>query len=251
MDELTQKVKEANRRYHDSLSTENYDSNESIFGPERQRRIEANLKEISSAGERMLDVGCGTGNVLKLAAKYFDRLAGVDISTNMLELGRQKVPAARFIQADAENLPFAEATQDVVSLYATLHHYPEPLSFVEEADRVLRPGGFLYTDHDPNYYLVRFYFPLYRLLHLNDPGFGSRTGELAEYCHAHKPGVDPEQLIDYLNNEGYSEVQLHYRNTDNPDLGGFKGVLMHVLKPLADFFEWPSLHTHFSIIARK
>jgi ubiquinone/menaquinone biosynthesis C-methylase UbiE len=139
----------------------------------------------------------------------------------------------------------------VVSYYAALHHFPEPIDFLREGARVLRKGGVLYTDHDPNYFLVRFYYPLFRLYHLGQTGFGSEEGDLAEYFHTQEPGMNPEPLAEALRDWGFQEVNVQYRQTRNKDLSAVKKLVFSVLQPLSDWTEWRSLFTHFTILARK
>lgn len=103
-----------------------------------------------SAGERVLDVGCGTGS-LALAAKARvgagGAVHGIDASAQMIERAqakarRRSMPIA-FQVASVEALPFADGSLDVVFSTLMLHHLPRPLRrrCVKEMARVLRPGG--------------------------------------------------------------------------------------------------------------
>jgi len=101
-------------------------------------------------GARVLDVGCGTGIVSRLAARRLARsgeVVGIDLSDGML------AKAARLIEndglngritlkkGDAEQLPFADAAFDaVLSLYA-LRHFPDPAKALQEMLRVGKPGS--------------------------------------------------------------------------------------------------------------
>ncbi len=150
-----------------------------------------------------------------------------------------------------DRLPFPDNTFDAVTFYAILHHFPSPVDFLKEGARVLKDGGYLYTDHDPNYFLMRFYFPIYKIMHWNRSGFGSETGDLAEYFHTQQPGIDPRPLRDVLEREQFEEINVEYYQTTNDELGWAKDTVMSVLKPLSEIVSLKSFFTHFSIMARN
>jgi ubiquinone/menaquinone biosynthesis C-methylase UbiE len=98
---------------------------------------------------QVLDVGTGTGLVVRLAAPLTKggKVVGIDHSAGMLERARAKASSdglssiASFQQMDAESLQFPNQSFDVVfSLFALLH-FPTPLLALQEMYRVLRPGG--------------------------------------------------------------------------------------------------------------
>jgi SAM-dependent methyltransferase len=98
-----------------------------------------------------LDVGAGTGNLsLKLLAAGC-RVCAADVSAQSLERLVRKAPpgspisTARIVD---ERLPFADASFDIVGTYSVLHHIPDYLFAAREMARVLRPGGWLYIDHE-------------------------------------------------------------------------------------------------------
>jgi phthiocerol/phenolphthiocerol synthesis type-I polyketide synthase E len=102
-------------------------------------------------GSEVLDVGCGRGGTIYALKKFFEpaTLTGLDLSTTAIEFDRRAHGDSRtlFHQGDAENLPFADESFDVVTNVESSHSYPNVDRFYAEVYRVLRPGGFfLYTD---------------------------------------------------------------------------------------------------------
>ncbi len=88
----------------------------------------------------VLDAGCGTGQMMEyLKNNNFDNLVGYDISHNMLTHAKEK--EERVICADAENLPFADSSFDVIYARALLHHLFDVPKALSEIKRILKPGG--------------------------------------------------------------------------------------------------------------
>jgi len=94
------------------------------------------------AGERVLEVGCGTGCDLLQFAKHGALAHGVDITPRHVDLARERVNgAAKVILGDATHLPFEEGEFDFVYSHGVLMHSNVPGRIVSEIFRVLRPGG--------------------------------------------------------------------------------------------------------------
>lgn len=97
-------------------------------------------------GERVLDVGCGTGafETHAIAAGAENSMVGVDLSEKMLDRARAKCADASqitFQQADVHALPFSPDRFDVVVSGNTFHYFDAPDQALAEMRRVLRPGG--------------------------------------------------------------------------------------------------------------
>jgi ubiquinone/menaquinone biosynthesis C-methylase UbiE len=93
----------------------------------------------------ILDVGCGTGRLLGLAQGRFPgaKLAGVDAAIEMVRQAQTSNPGGmmRFQQAMAEELPFSNASFDLVFSTMTFHHWADQGRGIAEIARVLTPGG--------------------------------------------------------------------------------------------------------------
>lgn len=97
------------------------------------------------AGERVLDVATGNGNAALAAARRFARATGVDYVPALLERARRRAEAegldVAFEEADAEALPFADATFDAVLSTCGAMFAPDQEQTARELLRVTRPGG--------------------------------------------------------------------------------------------------------------
>jgi SAM-dependent methyltransferase len=96
-------------------------------------------------GEAVLDVACGTGNASLPAARAGARVTGLDLTPELLERARALAAAegldAAFVEGDAEALPFADASFDVVLSTFGVMFAPDAARAARELARVLRPGG--------------------------------------------------------------------------------------------------------------
>ena len=98
---------------------------------------------------RILDVGCGTGRLLrKIHERYPSaQFIGVDPAEGMIEKARQFMTDATFFVGQAESLPLPEASVDLALSTFSFHHWENQVQGVREIRRVLRPGGrFLLAD---------------------------------------------------------------------------------------------------------
>ena len=96
-------------------------------------------------GAEWLDVACGSGQLALVAARRGARVTGVDIATNSIEAATGRATAegldARFDEGDAEALPYADASFDIVATIFGAMFAPRPDLVASELLRVCRPGG--------------------------------------------------------------------------------------------------------------
>jgi ubiquinone/menaquinone biosynthesis C-methylase UbiE len=155
-------IKDVNTRYHDAAAAE-YDAKWGIdFGEIGRQQVLGKLRKALGRDpqpvERALEIGAGTGyftlNLAQLG--LIERPTATDISPGMLETLRAS--AARLgvevetVVTEAERLPFADESFDLVFGHAVLHHIPDLERAFAEFHRVLRPGGEVAFCGEPSRY---------------------------------------------------------------------------------------------------
>jgi methyltransferase family protein len=92
-------------------------------------------------GARLLDIGCGAGRALRLAADRGAAVSGLDAAAGLLEIARRRVPEATLIQGELQTLPFGDGAFDAVSGFNSFQYAADPIAALREAKRVTRRGG--------------------------------------------------------------------------------------------------------------
>lgn len=171
-------------------------------------------------GKIVADIGCGPGNVFATLGGKPKVLIGVDVSRG--SLGMAEKTGYTPLQADAHNIPLTSGFADLVVVNATLHHCDDMAKVLGEAARLVRPGGMLVSDHDPQLtawnwrglgkllYSIR--MPFYRLfLHHS---YEEQIYRMASETH-HRPGdgVTPELYRSILKPLGFN-VDVYPHNTN-------------------------------------
>ena len=122
----------------------------------------------------VLDVACGTGDMAVSLVERGCTVTGVDISEEMLAIARQKAPMVTFMIADAEHLPFPDASFDAVTCAFGVRNFVHLEQGLNEMLRVLKPGGQLVILElaTPDNPLVKPFYNLYTKCII--PWLGSR-----------------------------------------------------------------------------
>jgi ubiquinone/menaquinone biosynthesis C-methylase UbiE len=177
-----------------------YDRLAGVYDRRWSRYIAATTRETLARlalepGDRVLDLGCGTGALLRELVLQGEpaRLRGVDLSPAMLAQARATLPGAvSLVAGDAVALPLAASSVDVVVSGSSFHFWAQPDRGLEEIRRVLRPGGRLVmTDWCGDYLACRLYDFALRLL---DP--------------AHRRTYGREECGGLLRTMGFADVHV-------------------------------------------
>src|SRR3954464_11699833 len=156
----TREIRDANFRYHDAAA-ESYDSKWAIdYGEIGSGQVVGKLAKALGRAPghygRMLEIGAGTGyfGLNLLGRGIVKELTAIDISPGMLDVlqgtARELGLTVETLAADAERLPFADESFDLVLGHAVLHHLPDLDTALSEFVRVLRPGGTLAFMGEPS-----------------------------------------------------------------------------------------------------
>jgi ubiquinone/menaquinone biosynthesis C-methylase UbiE len=118
-----------------------------LFIPVHQTALQLALQLLPQA-RRVLDVGCGTGRLLRRVRQCYPtaELVGVDLAGRMVATASAVTPtklAVRYVHARAECLPFTDEVFDLVFATLSLRHWTNPAAGIAEIGRVLTPGGLL------------------------------------------------------------------------------------------------------------
>lgn len=130
------------RTFYRYLSTV-YDRINPLVWTEQMRDEAVELLDIA-AGDRVLDVGCGTGFATTALARESDRVHALDQSPHQLARAFEKFGRrgpVRFYPGDAERLPFRDDAFDVVWSSGSIEYWPDPVATLTELRRVARPDG--------------------------------------------------------------------------------------------------------------
>jgi 2-polyprenyl-3-methyl-5-hydroxy-6-metoxy-1,4-benzoquinol methylase len=149
---------------------------------------------------RILDVGCGAGHLLKVAMDCGWRAYGTEIAAGAFDqLARLGVDAFR---GELQSARYTDAFFDVVYCSEVIEHLLDPVSFLEESARILRPGGLLYLTT-----------PNFNSLSRRLVGFEWRVFGKEHVCY-----FTPASLSRAVRRAGFMKVRIRTRNIDPNEL---------------------------------
>jgi SAM-dependent methyltransferase len=231
-DASAERIRDVNTRYHD-LAADSYDAKWGIdFAATGRGQVTAKLDKALGGGagpwERALEIGAGTGyfSLNLLRAGRIGAVTATDISPGMLRALEANAPGlgleVETVAGDAEELPFPDASFDLVLGHAVLHHIPDLDRAAAEMHRVLEPGGTIAFCGEPSVYGDRIAAlpkraaiaaaPLWR----RAVGAGKRDaggGEDPDFGHALETEVDvhafaPAAIRRIFADAGFSAVRI-------------------------------------------
>ncbi|WP_390618250.1 class I SAM-dependent methyltransferase [Maricurvus nonylphenolicus] len=232
---------------------------EDLIQPQAFEQAQARLNEILlgwaslADGQAVLDVGCGLGGTLEVINQHHSnmRLYGVNIDARQLAICEQlqAVNGNRLIwqQADACELPFPNASLDRVICLEAMFHFPSRRQFLQEVNRVLKPGGvFVATDMTVSSSLQGCDAPGFLFETVMQDGYGpwpdfwQREGELDVLIHG--SGLTIDQLMDASENTlpsyHFTAPGIDKESQDPGDIAARAALAMHWLHRQGHLRYW-------------
>lgn len=172
-------------------------------------------------GARLVEIGCGMGTDLLQFARGGAHCTGVDLTPRSIEISRLHFDLYRmradFVLTDAERLPFADDSFDVVYSNGVLHHTPGTATAIREVHRILRPGGLakvmLYHRHS-------FYYWSEIILHR-----GLLRGH---FLRGHSPEEIMSRYVEYSQTNARPLVKVYSRKEAHALFAPFREVKVEV-----------------------
>jgi ubiquinone/menaquinone biosynthesis C-methylase UbiE len=262
-------IRDVNTRYHD-VAASSYDSKWGIdFGEVGQAQVVGKLRKVLGRAldggfERSLEVGAGTGyfSLNLLRAGIVREATCTDISPGMVRALRANADRlgldVRTARADAESLPFAAQSFDLVLGHAVLHHLPDLERAFGEFHRVLEPGGWIVFAGEPSRFGDRLaavpkrgamaFAPVWRrALRAAPPRAADQNGSLNGADHDLERVVDihafaPEDLARHARAAGFSEIRVRGEEL----LANWFGWFNRALESSADPDDVPMLWRQYA-----
>ena len=161
-------------------------------------------------GDNVLEVGCGAGQFIRAIKKLRPDLVchGSDISRKALEIARRSLDGVLYSEQNGSSVPYSDRSISAVVIFDVLEHVDDPVAFMREVNRVLKPGGTLYAfvpcegDILSIWHLLKFLIPAWA-------GKGW-VGNLTKRFAGHIQYYSRNSLVELVEKSGFEIRSLNY-----------------------------------------
>lgn len=229
---------EGTKEFFEAISKNRYEIYASWLKP--------TLKFEQFKGQKVLEIGVGSGTDHVELARAGAKLTGIDLTPKSIELTKKNLVwhgcQSNLLLADAENLPFDDKSFDAVYSFGVLHHTPDMQKAVNEVHRVLKYQGRaiigLYHKHSLSFWLFIF---LYNFI-LKGKFLKSSLQDMI--AAAERGGEETKPLVKLLTKKQarclfrkFSRLKIIIRHAGLPMPGGILGKISNT-RPIKNFFEF-------------
>ena len=159
---------------------------------------------------KILDLACGTGDIVKIVSKYYPKtdIIGLDISDKMLEIAKKKNPKKNFVLGDIINLKYEENEFDYITIFFGLRNVENRTKAISEIYRVLKKDGlFLHLDFGEDNFLSKIFdFITPHLAKL----FGKNKEHYKYLIESKNDFLKPDKLIEEFEKAGFKFEEKKY-----------------------------------------
>jgi ubiquinone/menaquinone biosynthesis C-methylase UbiE len=189
------------RQHYDAVADVYDDHYDQVHGRCYHMHISRYIMKSLPAGANLLDIGCGTGLFVEKYTGSGGHAVGIDISGRMIERARCRCGTSEFTIGAGERVPFRDNSFDAVSSLLVFSYLRNPAAMLDEAYRVLRPGGVIAICTLGKKLLTRGIPTLYhisekmRVRHVVMKNLGERY-------------YDESEMYDLFENAGFTDIQI-------------------------------------------
>lgn len=203
------------------------------------------------SGLSCLDIGCSGGIITHYLSKHVGNIIGVDIDENAIAKANQQYSGnnCKFLYADSMNLPFEDASFDIVICNHIYEHVPDSTKLVKEIHRVLKKGGICYFAAGNKYMIKENHYKLYFLSWLPQKLadlYIKKFRNIEHYYEKHLSYRGLKKLVSDFEISDYTEkIILEPDNYNESDRFSFrllrkfpKFIRSFLIKALTQTFVW-------------
>ena len=194
-------VPEKIREHYDAVADTYDDHYDQVHGRCYHTHISRYIMKSLPAGVHLLDIGCGTGLFVEKYTESGGHAVGIDISRGMIGRAHLRCGTSEFTIGTGERIPFRDNSFDAVSSLLVFSYLGDPVAMLDEAYRVLRPGGIIAICTLGKKLLTRGIPILYhisekmKVRHVVMKNFGERY-------------YDENEMYDLFENAGFTEIRV-------------------------------------------